>query len=70
MDERVRAQTKKCLCFTNGPGRVTSLLMVHAAWVVLHVWTVSVLIPIRSWGLVVQDMIVFIARPSRGEKCW
>ena len=56
------------MCFTNGPGSVTSLLMLDAARVVRHVWIVSDIDAEGTEGLPVQDVIVRTAKPSRGEK--
>jgi hypothetical protein len=68
MEERPRAQTKKCVCFTKGPGRVTSLLILEAACIVLVVWVVSDIPLAGAPGSSVQVVIVRTARVSRGEK--
>ena len=70
MDERVRAQIKKWVCFTRGPGSVTSLLMLDTASVVLCIWILSVINVDRMTSLGVQDVIIQTTRPSRGEKYW
>ena len=67
MDERVSAQTKKCVCFIKDPGRVTSLLISDAACVALTVWMLSDLDPRATGGCPVQDVIVWTARPSKAE---
>jgi hypothetical protein len=68
MEERPRAQTKKCVCFTKGPGRVTSLLILEAACIVLLVCVVSDIPLIEAPGSPVQVVIVRSARASSGEK--
>jgi hypothetical protein len=69
MDERVRAQMKKWVCFTRGLGSVTSLSVLNAAPVVLSVWILSVIDAGGVAGSGVQDAIVRTARLLRGEKC-
>ena len=68
MEERPRAQTKKCVCFTKGPGRVTSLLILDAACIVLLVWVVSDVPLAGAPGSSVHVVIVRTARVSSGEK--
>ena len=68
MEERPRAQTKKCVCFTKGPGRVTSLLILEAACIVFLVWVVSDVTLARAPGSSVHVVIVRTARVSSGEK--
>ena len=69
MDERVRAQTKKCVCFTKGPGRLTSLLIFDAACMVRIVCILSDICATGTLDSSVQDLMVRTVRPSRGEKC-
>ncbi len=68
MEERPRAQTKKWVCFTKGPGRVTSLLILEAACVVLVVLVVSDVPLAGAPGSPVQVVIVRTATVSSGEK--
>ena len=68
MEERPRAQMKKCVCFTKGPGRVTSLLILEAACIVLLVCVVSDVPLAEAPGSPVQVVIVRTARVSSGEK--
>lgn len=68
MDERVSAQTKKCVCFISGAGSVMSLLMLNAACVVLIVWALFGVNPRASRGCPVQDVMDLTARLSKGEK--
>jgi hypothetical protein len=56
------------VCFVNGPGRVTNLLMLDAACVVLIVWMASDITLLGAWGSP-QEVIVLTARLLRGEKC-
>jgi len=64
MEERVSAQMKKWVCRISGTGRVTSLLMLDAACVVLIVWMSSVVEPRAIWGRPVQEVMVCTATPS------
>jgi len=68
MDERVSAQTKKCVCFIRGAGSVMSLLMLNAACVILIVWVLFGVNPRASGGCSVQGVIDFTARLSKCEK--